>query len=84
MNSILTEGEVLGAWSLADEMLLQLEIDRAEPLSAADFAQLAADVTQATASPEDVRKSAIALGVASMRIALGERFMADGQKQSAT
>lgn len=70
MNSILTEAEVLGSWSVADEMLLELEINRADPLLAADLLGLAAKV--AAGGAEDTRRSAIALGVAAMRVALGE------------
>ncbi len=81
MASILTEADIAGVWSIADELLLQFEISRAEPLNADHFATLAARVTEATTPSDDMRRSAIALGVASMRIALGERFISDSQKQ---
>lgn len=75
MSSVLTEAEMLGAWSLADELLLELEMNRSDPLMAGDLIGLATKVAAPGGTAEDVRRSAITLGVAAMRVALGERVM---------
>lgn len=80
----LTDIEACGAWSVADELLLNFEIGRRDPLLAEDFMGLAVKVTAGAGPEDEIRASAIALGVAAMRIALGERLVTDGAGKGVT
>lgn len=72
----MTEQEAAGAWSVADEMLLHLEAERASksPMHLGDL--IGAAVLAARNDGGDVsRDYAIRLGVLAMRLAMGERLV---------